>query len=1078
MKIFHPQSSGACRMKLLACLLLFALWLVPTAVFSQSTSATISGGVTDPTGQFITGAAVEVANDETGVRYSVQTNGSGMYFVPILPPGHYHVQVSKQGFKTIIKSDVVLNVQGAIALNFVLPVGATSQSITIEAGSSLLNTTDAAVSTVIDQKFVENIPLNGRSFQDLISMTPGVVSNSPQAGGGTGFNGDFSINGQRSESNYYTIDGVSANTSAGNNLGTQSAASSGSVPGASALGTTQSLLSVDALQEFRVQSSTYSAEYGRSPGGQLSFVTRSGSNEFHGVAFDYLRNDYFDANDWFNGLYSRPQSALRQNDFGGTIGGPVLLPGFYNGRGRSFFFASYEGLRLTQPQPAAVQYVPDRDLRQDAPAGLQSILNAYPLPNGREEMIACTVGVTSPYPCPAGSPTGTLVQSGLADFIQPYSVPSSIDSTSVRLDHTFGSKLALFFRFGDTPSFADSRSFSSVTKANRNTQTYTLGATSQVSARIVNEVRIGYARTDAIRKSALDSFSGAIPTDLNSSFGVAGYAHPNPLFLISFSGIGTSLLSVYDSGSKGRQWNFVDNLSLSSGGHHFRLGVDYRRIKSVSIRSTPSVSAVLLNKTAVLTNATSTTVGQYISATPIFNQAALYAQDEWRPKPAISLSFGLRWELAPPPTESNGNDAYTLRGDIGNPSSLSLAPRGTPLWDTSWFNFAPRVGAAWTPHNRERWETVVRVGGGVFFDTNGQIASLGFGGVGFSATKSYSSAALPMTPAQLNFSPSVTPPYTSSVVYAFPRRLQLPYTLQWNVSLGQKLGKSQALTVSYVGSNGRRLSGAQQLSLNSLNSNFGTIIFPPSGLTSEYQALQLQFQRSVKHGVQALASYTWSHSIDFGSTYSALQYVRGNSDFDVRHNFSGGLSWDIPEIRSDKIVNTFLNHWGLDGRLMARTGFPVTLSGNLLIDPATGNQFYGGVNLVPNQPIYLFGAQCINLPGSQCPGGRVINRAAFTAATGTTVGNAPRNFVRGFGEFQINSAIRRQFILNERLSLLFRAEAFNILNHPNFGLITSSLTSATFGQATSMLNSSLTTAASQYQQGGPRSMQFALKVLF
>src|ERR1700722_1449117 len=168
-------------MKLFPCLLLLVLCLVPLSLLSQSTSATISGGVTDPTGNFITDAAVEVVNDETGVRYSVLTNSSGMYFVPILPPGHYRVQVSKQGFKTIIKADVVLNVQGAIALNFVLPVGATSQSITVEAGSSLLNTTDATVSTVIGRKFVENLPLNGRSFQDLISLTPGVVTQSPQS---------------------------------------------------------------------------------------------------------------------------------------------------------------------------------------------------------------------------------------------------------------------------------------------------------------------------------------------------------------------------------------------------------------------------------------------------------------------------------------------------------------------------------------------------------------------------------------------------------------------------------------------------------------------------------------------------------------------------------------------------------------------------------------------------------------------------------------------------------------------------------------------------------------------------------
>src|SRR5215469_9358371 len=194
--------------------LVFFLFLLSTFAFAQSTNATISGGVTDSLGNFVVNADVQIANDATGVVYSATTNGSGMYLIPILPPGHYHVQVSKPGFRTIIKADVVLNVQSALALNFTLPVGATSVSVTVDASSPAVNTADASVSTVVDKKFVENIPLNGRSFQDLISMTPGIVTQSPQSQGTTqlpGYNGDFSVNGQRSESNYYTVDGVSGN---------------------------------------------------------------------------------------------------------------------------------------------------------------------------------------------------------------------------------------------------------------------------------------------------------------------------------------------------------------------------------------------------------------------------------------------------------------------------------------------------------------------------------------------------------------------------------------------------------------------------------------------------------------------------------------------------------------------------------------------------------------------------------------------------------------------------------------------------------------------------------------------------
>ena len=324
--------------------LALCLCIASSIALGQSTSAIISGGVTDPQGNLILNAYVVIANDATGVLYSAKTNGSGMYLVPILPPGHYHVQVSKPGFKTIIKADVLLNVQSAVALNFTLPIGATSESVTVDARTPALNTTDASVSTVVDQKFVANIPLNGRSFQDLISMTPGVVTQTPQnTSQGVGVSGDFSVNGQRTQSNYYTVDGISANVNAGNGNGISGAATGGTLGGTTTLGTTQTMVPVDALQEFRIQSSTYSAEYGRSAGGQISLSTRSGTNIFHGSVYDYLRNNFFDANDWFNDYYGKPQSALRQNDFGGTLGGPIWIPHLYSGRDRTFFFVGVRG---------------------------------------------------------------------------------------------------------------------------------------------------------------------------------------------------------------------------------------------------------------------------------------------------------------------------------------------------------------------------------------------------------------------------------------------------------------------------------------------------------------------------------------------------------------------------------------------------------------------------------------------------------------------------------------------------------------------------------------------------------------
>lgn len=1031
---------------------LVALCLLPLPVLSQSIDATISGGVIDPSGNFILDADVQIANDTTGIVYSARTNSAGMYFIPILPPGHYHVQVSKPGFKTIIKADVVLNVQSAVALNFILPVGATSESVTVDSASSTVNTTDASVSTVVDRKFVENMPLNGRSFQDLISMTPGVVTQSPQSTSAVvGAGGDFSVNGQRTQSNYYTVDGVAADIGSGNGGGVGEAATGGVLAGSTALGTTQSLISVDALEEFRVQSSTYSAEYGRSPGGQFSIVTRSGTDRFHGSAFDYLRNNFFDANDWFNDHYGKPIPALRQNDFGGALGGPISIPRLYDGRDRSFFFGSYEGLRLIQPIAASIQYVPDLYMRQQANPAMQPILNAFPIPNGLDY--------------------GTAASPSLAEFAAPSSYPSSVDSTSVRIDHRAGPRLQLFFRTGITPSSTVARPDFARTTTSINVQTYTLGASSALSNSVANEFRLGYARSDSTQIGHLDNFGGATPINLAAAMGAGGYSTVTSAVILYIPGIGSPIMETYYGKNSGSQWNVVDTLSKLAGRHTLKVGVDYRHIKSPIGPPAVQPYTVFESTHSILTGAPELPyVFNFVPATPLFNQAALFAQDEWRASARLTASVGLRWEVNPPPTEARGKDAYTLVGNISDPASLVVSPRGTPLWSTDWYNFAPRIGAAWTVRDRQRTETIVRAGTGVFFDSLDEVAALGFSGLGFRAYQIESGAQIPFTASQLVISITPTPPYTSATITAFPSHVQLPYTLQWNTSIQQALGRDQSLTLSYVAAAGRRLIGVQQLSLTKLNPNFGAVQYFAAGITSNYQALQLQFQRSVVKGAQALGSYTWSHSLDFGSNSNALPLQRGNSDFDVRQNLQAGVSWDVPSLRSQRLAALLLDDWGTDARLNVRTAFPITLGGNLITNPATGSQYAGGLNLIAGQPIYIY--------GSQYPGGKALNNAAFSLPATGTSGTAPRNFVRGFGATQFNLAARRDFRLHDDLVLHFRAETFNLFNHPNFGYIDSTYSDALFGQATKSLNASLGTLASQYQQGGARSMQFALKMTF
>jgi hypothetical protein len=1045
-------------------ILFLVLLLLPRSSFvAQSPYASIVGIVLDPDSKTIPGAEIIVVNDLTRVQYQTKTNNDGIYAVPNLPPGPYRVQVSKVGFKTIIKPDIILNVQDALSVNFTLPIGASSITVTVEGGAPLVNTQSAAVSTVVDHTYVENMPLNGRSFQDLILLTPGVVTNSPQTvGPSIGANGEFSVNGQRTESNYYTVDGVSANV--GIAPGSPTSGTGGSLSASTALGTTQALVSVDALEEFRVQSSTYSAEYGRNPGGQFSFATRSGTNEWHGTVFDYLRNNFFDANDWFNNYYGQPEPPLRQNDFGGTLGAPLRVPHLYNGASRTFFFFSYEGLRLLQPQASSISYVPDPALRQSATSpALRQVLDAFPVANGPD------------------------LGGGVAEYIGTWSNRNLIDSVSLRLDHWASERTKLFFRFSDTPSVAGSRGFGndatpSIESETRYTsRSYTFGATHSFSNAASNEFRANYASNEGTYASQLDSFGGAKAVALTALQGINTGVNPSFYVAVglSLSGYVPEIYEQQNSGIQ-RQWNLVDTTSLTIGRHQLKFGVDYRRLTPVLRPYSPFLQYFYFSESSVEANLVDTGQARNnLAAYPVYSNFSAFGQDDWKITARLSLSAGLRWELNPAPSASLGNSPYTISGG-GNLKTMTLAPQGTALWDTTWYNFAPRIGAAYTLRATPGHETVLRGGGGVFFDTGQQLGSLGYQGPGFSARESFGGSqppvSFPIIPAQVV--PTVVnppvPPYTGSTVSAFATHLQLPYTLQWSASVEQAMGKSQVLTFSYVGSHAARLLEETEVNAEPLNPNFGYVEFFRNGLTSDYNAAQVQFQRRLSAGLQVLGAYTWSHSIDYGSQNGALPYIRGNSDFDVRHNLSVALSYDLPEISTRLVARGLLHHWGIDSRFSARTGFPVTLNGRFSIDPATGAAFYSGLDLVPGESLYVTGAQF--------PGGRSINPADFQYVAAGQSGDAPRNFVRGFGAVQTNLAVRREFPLRGRLRLQFRAETFNIFNHPNFGSVDPNYCSGgpgcTFGQATATLAQSLGVLSPLYQTGGPRSMQFALRLKF
>jgi len=1059
-------------------------------VRAQTTSASVSGRVTDQSGGVIVDAEVEVKDVDRGVATIVKTNGEGFYSLPSLIPGNYLMNVRKQGFQTVSVTGITLNIQDNLSRNFVLLVGSSAVSITVNASDIHLNTTDGSVSTVVDQTYIQNMPLNGRSFQDLILLTPGVVTQTPQsfsspsgALSGLGTTGEFSVNGQRTESNYYTVDGVSGNVGAAvgfNMIG--GVGPSGSVAAGTTLGTTQALVSVDALQEFRVQSSTYSAEYGRNPGGQFAFETKSGTNQWHGTAYDYLRNNYFDANDWFNNYLGVKEPALRQNDFGGTLGGPVRVPALYNGKDRTFFFVSYEGLRLLQPQEATNNlFVPDLCMRgmgpcpsgrNPAPSALQPFLNLFPLPS------------------PNGVEDAT---NGFGQFFGAWSNPSSIDSTGVRFDENINDKLRVFFRFSDTESSSAVRAgngvpATEVTTTANTLRTYTAGVSSFFTSRLGNEFRLNYSSNLATSNDVIDAFGGSTPVDLRRLIGLGPGSAPAIGFEYGGYAFGPVLFN--DSGAQ-RQWNLIDTLSASLGRHQFKFGVDYRRLAPFAILPNPEVDyffGFINGEKDVETNSAFTFSIAEAPAYPLYKNFSAFAQDDWKVLQRLSLSLGLRWEVNPPPGVTQGLMPYAVQGS--SPNTWSLAPQGTPLWKTAWYNFAPRLGVAYILHNTPGRETVVRGGGGVFFDTGQQLGSEGFNGPGFHKNGQFAPGSFPVLPAIPSI---VNPPVRATGAYRFSPHLQLPYTLQWNASVEQALGKSQTLTASYVGSHSVRLLRLGSV-VPSNNPNARQFFTIDNGLTSDYDSLQLQFRRRLSQGLTALASYTWSHCLDYGSENLLFGlFRRGNCDFDVRHNVSAAFSYDLPNVGHSAFVNALLQHWGLDDRFSARTAFPININGGTFADPQTGQVMTTGVDLVSSQPIYLYGANCASVlqglgdlkSGQGCPGGRAINPNAFAQSptdptTGIPLrpGNAPRNFVRGFGAWQMDLAIRRDFSIHERLKLQFRTEAFNIFNHPNFGMIDPNFGSSTFGQATATLAQSLGVLSPLYQAGGPRSMQFALKLVF
>jgi hypothetical protein len=900
-----------------------------------------------------------------------------------------------------------------------------------------------------------------------------------------GDRGQFAINGQRTDANYLTVDGVSANFALMNPLGMNnidsvvypSQAGGAMIPANSFLGTFSNLVSPDALQEFKIQTSTFAPEFGRSPGAQIGLVTRSGTNRYSGSLFEYFRNDKADANDWFANQQALPKPPLRFNDFGGALGGPVRLPHLYDGHDRTFFFLSVEDLVMLQPQPPVSFPVPTLQARQSAPPLVAALLNAYPLPDR------------------SSGPMGDPAVTGFSEYAGAVSLKQDQQIYGLRLDHVFNNKLTSFVRYNRAPSnrLAPLEAASANTlKVSLGTETLTMGLTQALSPRLVNEIRLNGSRQSGMTQFVITSTGGAQrPPD--SLFFPPGYSSNDSSVSFGVSPAPVLGLGVEER-DVSRQLQIVDNLSYSLGGHQFKAGGDYRWFSPVTTlgRFNSSVSFPSLYGPSGADTGTipaATLVFVNIPSTAFVVKAfSAYVQDTWKARRGLTLTYGLRWEVDPAPRVSAGQ--AVILGGITSPANLStdyFVPSGKPIYATSWSNFAPRLGIGWQIHDGAARKTVLRIGAGRFFD-------LGQGGFESSRLLANTIVGYTNQPLGSITGGSLSGPFTylfGGGAVGAAHGYNLPYSWQWNAAIEQSIGQ-QTFSVGYVGALGRRLVGWI------IDSNGDQVMNNDS--SSSYNAMQLQFNRRLSSRLHMLVSYTWSHSIDDLSRDTPYQAPAGeyslpfdprawgSSDFDVRHSLNGSIIAALPSPHGG-IAGLLFRNWTANSIFFARSALPIDL---ILPSVNSNNVFvYSGnrPNVVPGQSLYLY--------GPEFPGGKSLNGVAFSIPPNGQNGDLGRNVLRGLGAWQIDFSLHREFRVAEGLSLQLRAEAFNIFNHPNFANPSSPGTESNsgqvsfyppsgpgFGTATQTLANGLGPSnilgqlSPLFQIGGPRTMQFALRLRF
>lgn len=1036
-----------------------AFFTAPAALVAQET-ASLSGTVVDQSDAVVPEAEVTLLQTASGLTRRAVSDPAGVFGFDSLPPGDYTITVVKAGFKRLRLEHVPLSVRDRQTLRIELQVSeaaATAMDVTGEAEGV---STDISTGTAIEHGYSQDLPVNGRNVQALIRMSPGVIS----AGGP-----DFNVNGLRSNTNYYMFDGVSANRGMG---GGGPGGGMGGGPGRGGMmggpsmggggGPGLDSISLDSMQEVRVQTSAFAPEFGRSPGAQVSMMSRSGSNQIHGSLSEYFRNERMNANDWFANSTAKPRGRMRQNRFGAVLGGPAV-------RDRTFFFVSYDGLRLQTPQ-TAIASVPDLRTRKSAPAALRAYLNAFPLPNGAAE------------------------DNGAAGFAATFSNPSSSDGGSVRLDHRFNDRWNAFVRVSSAPSEGVSRS-SEMTSPNmsNSTDSKSLTATASVvtllNVQATNDLRLNYSRSQMSSTSVMDDFGGAVPLKASQLLPSAVSPAKGSFSLTAMGLSGYSVGS--DMRSRQEQINVVDSLTRLGGKHHFKAGADYRRSMPTNYHQTYSTTVTfngLAGDKGSMTSgyATSAVVtSNEPAAYPLYVNFSLYGQDSFQATERTTLIYGLRWDVNPAPGVRKGPRPYAL-----SDMSICAVTQSEGLYHTRWFDIAPRLGLAYQMDPTPGREMVFRLGGGLFYDTGYGMSGGAFNGAPYSSVKNLTSVVFPLSAANLK-APALPPTRPFGQISAADASLKSPVVFQWSATLERGFGRGQMLSAGYVGTTGRRL--LQTQSTPSFSDAYDMLMQTTNGATSSYHGLQVQFRRRMSKSLQMQLGYTWGHSIDSASNdmggmrmgFASFQEGnRADSDYDIRQNLSFSGSWSLPYPKV-VIIRTLFGDWHAEWVATARTPLPFDVQGisSTTSDTASSSSTTprGGVfaQIRPNytgKPVWI--------KDRSVAGGKRLNPEAFEVPDEYEQGNLARNSIRGFPVSQVDLSLRRQIVIRESWRLQLAAQAYNALNHPNFAnpsqMESAYMSSAKFGVATRMLNQGMGGGGggSVYGNGGPRSVELTLRLQF